>query len=65
VRDRLLLKYTGTADQFAEEVPRVAPSTTVRILPPGEPLRLTADATNAGAACACGEDVLAMTTISM
>jgi L-ascorbate metabolism protein UlaG (beta-lactamase superfamily) len=36
IRDRLLLKYTGTAEEFAREAARRAPETTVRILPPGE-----------------------------
>jgi L-ascorbate metabolism protein UlaG (beta-lactamase superfamily) len=38
LRDRLLLKYTGTAEDFAEATARRAPATTVRILAPGEPL---------------------------
>lgn len=40
IRDRLLLKYTGTADEFVREAARRAPETTVRILPPGEPLAI-------------------------
>src|SRR5919198_1082308 len=36
IRDRLLLRYTGTAEEFAREAARRAPETTVRILPPGE-----------------------------
>ena len=38
LRDRLLLKYNGTAPEFAQAVARHAPGTTVRILAPGEPL---------------------------
>jgi L-ascorbate metabolism protein UlaG (beta-lactamase superfamily) len=38
--DRDLLKYTGTAEEFAEETARVSPSTEVHVLAPGEPLRL-------------------------
>ena len=37
IRDRLLLKYTGTAEEFAREAALRAPETTVHILPPGEP----------------------------
>ncbi len=40
VRDRLLLRYTGTAAAFAREAAAWAPDTTVRILAPGEPLRI-------------------------
>lgn len=38
--DRLLLKYDGTAEEFAREAARTAPTTEVRILAPGEPLTL-------------------------
>jgi L-ascorbate metabolism protein UlaG (beta-lactamase superfamily) len=38
IQDRLVLKYTGTADEFAREAAQRAPGTSVRILPPGEPL---------------------------
>jgi len=40
VRDRLLLRYTGTAAAFAREAAAWAPDTTVRILAPGEPLHI-------------------------
>jgi L-ascorbate metabolism protein UlaG (beta-lactamase superfamily) len=39
IRDRLLLKYNGTPEEFAREA--AAPETEVRILAPGEPLRIT------------------------
>jgi L-ascorbate metabolism protein UlaG (beta-lactamase superfamily) len=42
IHDRLLLKYTGTAEEFAREAARRAPETTVRILAPGEPLAVAA-----------------------
>jgi L-ascorbate metabolism protein UlaG (beta-lactamase superfamily) len=42
IQDRLVLKYTGTADEFAREAARRAPSTQVRILAPGEPLSVAA-----------------------
>jgi L-ascorbate metabolism protein UlaG (beta-lactamase superfamily) len=42
IQDRLVLKYTGTADEFAREAARRAPGTQVRILPPGEPLTVAA-----------------------
>jgi L-ascorbate metabolism protein UlaG (beta-lactamase superfamily) len=42
VRDRLLLKYTGTAEEFAEAAFWRAPATTVRMLAPGEPLVILA-----------------------
>ena len=38
IQDRLVLKYTGTADEFAREAAQRAPGTSVRILAPGEPL---------------------------
>ncbi len=37
VRDRVLLKYTGTVEEFAREAPRRAPNTQVHVLAPGEP----------------------------
>ena len=40
LRDRLLLKYTGTAAQFAKEMAQRVPATTVHILKPGEPLEI-------------------------
>ena len=42
IQDRLVLKYTGTADEFAREAARRAPGTRVRILAPGEPLTVAA-----------------------
>jgi L-ascorbate metabolism protein UlaG (beta-lactamase superfamily) len=42
--DRLLLKYDGTAEEFAREAARVAPATEVRVLSPGEPSSLVAAA---------------------
>jgi L-ascorbate metabolism protein UlaG (beta-lactamase superfamily) len=42
IQDRLVLKYTGTAEEFAREAARRAPGTSVRILPPGEPLTVAA-----------------------
>ena len=42
IQDRLVLKYTGTADEFAREAARRAPGTRVRILAPGEPLVVAA-----------------------
>ena len=41
IRDRLLLKYDGTPEEFAREAAAQAPETEVRILAPGEPLRIT------------------------
>ncbi len=38
--DRLLLKYTGTAAQFAQEMAQRVPATAVHILDPGEPLEV-------------------------
>jgi len=38
--DRLVLKYSGTADEFKQVAERRAPDTTVRILEPGEPLAI-------------------------
>jgi L-ascorbate metabolism protein UlaG (beta-lactamase superfamily) len=40
--DGWLLRMMGTPQQFAEAVARIAPATTVRVLAPGEPLRLDA-----------------------
>ncbi|HEU5377633.1 MAG TPA: MBL fold metallo-hydrolase [Ktedonobacteraceae bacterium] len=40
LRDRLLLKYTGTAAQFAQEMAQRVPATAVHILDPGEPLEV-------------------------
>jgi L-ascorbate metabolism protein UlaG (beta-lactamase superfamily) len=42
IQDRLVLKYTGTAEEFAREAARRAPGTSVRILPPGQPLTVAA-----------------------
>ena len=39
-RDRLLLKYDGTPEEFVREAARRASATTVRVLAPGEPLVL-------------------------
>jgi hypothetical protein len=47
IQDRLVLKYTGTAEEFAREAAQRAPGTSVRILPPGEPL-VIAPATSTG-----------------
>jgi L-ascorbate metabolism protein UlaG (beta-lactamase superfamily) len=40
LRDHLLLKYTGTAAQFAEEMAQRVPATAVHILKPGNPLEV-------------------------
>jgi L-ascorbate metabolism protein UlaG (beta-lactamase superfamily) len=40
VRDRLFLKYDGTPERFQAAVAVHAPATTVRVLPPGQPLVL-------------------------
>ena len=42
IQDRLVLKYTGTAEEFAREAAQRAPGTQVRILAPGEPLTIAA-----------------------
>jgi L-ascorbate metabolism protein UlaG (beta-lactamase superfamily) len=42
LRDRLFLKYDGTPERFERAVAQHAPATTVRILPPGQPLVLGA-----------------------
>lgn len=39
-RDRLLLKYNGTPEEFARTTAQQAPETQVRILAPGEPLQI-------------------------
>lgn len=44
IRDRFLLKYRGTAGEFAAEVPRHHPATTVHILTPGLPLVIGSEA---------------------
>ena len=38
LRDRLLLKYDGTPEEFRRAAARSAPETEVRVLSPGEPL---------------------------
>jgi L-ascorbate metabolism protein UlaG (beta-lactamase superfamily) len=45
IQDRLVLKYTGTAEEFAREAAQRAPGTQVRILAPGEPLAVMASTT--------------------
>ncbi|HEY7020965.1 MAG TPA: MBL fold metallo-hydrolase [Ktedonobacterales bacterium] len=40
IQDRLLLKYSGTAEAFVAAVEQRAPQTIARILPPGEPLAI-------------------------
>lgn len=40
LRDRLLLKYDGTPEEFMQAAARHAPETTVRVLAPGEPLQV-------------------------
>jgi L-ascorbate metabolism protein UlaG (beta-lactamase superfamily) len=42
LRDRLLLKYTGTADGFARSASELSPETTVKILSPGQPAEIKA-----------------------
>lgn len=44
LRDRLLLKYTGTAEQFVQEMERRDVATEVHILEPGQPLQIGAAA---------------------
>ena len=44
VRDRLLLKYNGTAERFAAAFTSAAPATRARILEPGEPLAVNGTA---------------------
>ncbi|HEX5442161.1 MAG TPA: MBL fold metallo-hydrolase [Ktedonobacterales bacterium] len=41
IQDRVLLKYSGTAEAFASAVARRAPQTHACILAPGEPLRVS------------------------
>jgi L-ascorbate metabolism protein UlaG (beta-lactamase superfamily) len=41
IRDRLFLRYDGTPERFQDAATRRAPATTVRVLPPGQPLVLT------------------------
>ncbi len=43
LRDRILLKYNGTPEEFTRATARQAPATQVRILVPGEPLQLKAN----------------------
>ena len=45
IQDRLVLKYTGTAEEFAREAAQHTPGTSVRILAPGEPLVVMASTT--------------------
>lgn len=40
IQDRIMLKYSGTAEAFASAVDRRAPQTHARILAPGEPLAI-------------------------
>jgi L-ascorbate metabolism protein UlaG (beta-lactamase superfamily) len=40
LRDRLFLKYDGTPERFQRAAAAHAPATTIRVLPPGEPLTL-------------------------
>jgi len=40
VRDRPLLKYTGTPEEFAGAAAQLSPETEVHILPPGQPLSI-------------------------
>ena len=42
--DQHFLRYTGTAQEFAEECARASPATEVHILTPGEPLQIMLDA---------------------
>jgi L-ascorbate metabolism protein UlaG (beta-lactamase superfamily) len=42
VRDRLLLKYTGTAQEFVQEMEQRGTTTEVRVLEPGQPLQIDA-----------------------
>jgi L-ascorbate metabolism protein UlaG (beta-lactamase superfamily) len=42
IQDRLLLKYSGTAEAFVAAVARCAPQTIARVLPPGESLVIPA-----------------------
>ncbi len=42
LRDRLLLKYTGTAEEFVQEMAQRGTATEVRVLEPGQPLQIDA-----------------------
>jgi L-ascorbate metabolism protein UlaG (beta-lactamase superfamily) len=42
LRDRLLLKYTGTSGQFVQEMARRETTTEVHVLEPGQPLHIDA-----------------------
>jgi L-ascorbate metabolism protein UlaG (beta-lactamase superfamily) len=42
IMDRLVLKYSGTAEEFREAAKKSAPGTVVRVLAPGEPLSIDA-----------------------
>ncbi len=42
LRDRLLLKYTGTAGEFVQEMAQRGTATEVRVLEPGQPLQIDA-----------------------
>jgi len=42
VRDRLLLKYTGTAEEFVQEMAQRGTATEVPVLEPGQPLHIDA-----------------------
>ena len=44
VRDRLLLKYDGTPEQFTAALAATAPATPAIILEPGQPLTIEATA---------------------
>lgn len=54
LQDHVLLKYDGTAEEFAAAVPTYAPQTIARVLPPGVPLTVEELAT-AAPATATGE----------
>jgi len=41
-RDRLLLKYTGTAEEFVREMAQHGTATEVRVLEPGQQLQIDA-----------------------
>ena len=45
VRDRLLLRYDGTADRFGAALRAAAATTQAKILEPGEPLTVNGTAT--------------------
>jgi L-ascorbate metabolism protein UlaG (beta-lactamase superfamily) len=42
LRDRLLLKYTGTAEEFVQEMEQRGTATEVRVLEPRQPLQIDA-----------------------